>query len=95
MAADDGPSVSLNPQGRPRLDDLLSQVLERVGEVLDTQDRLGHLLEAVVALAGDLPSTASWSASSRQPPPWWVRSTAHSAYSPSRAMAATAGFASS
>jgi two-component system, NarL family, sensor histidine kinase DevS len=25
-----------------------------VGEVLDTQDRLEHLLDAVVALAGDL-----------------------------------------
>jgi signal transduction histidine kinase len=54
LAADEIPSVGLNPQGRPRLDDLLSQVLERVGGVLDTQDRLGHLLEAVVALAGDL-----------------------------------------
>jgi two-component system, NarL family, sensor histidine kinase DevS len=54
LADKSNPSVDLNPQGRPRLDDLLSQVLDRVGEVLDTQDRLGHLLEAVVALAGDL-----------------------------------------
>jgi signal transduction histidine kinase len=54
VADESNPSVVLNPQGRPRLNDLLSQVLERVGEVLDTQDRLEHLLEAVVALAGDL-----------------------------------------
>ena len=36
------------------LDELLQTVLGRVGEVVDARDRLQGLLEAVVALAGDL-----------------------------------------
>ncbi|MGZ4610647.1 MAG: sensor histidine kinase [Actinomycetes bacterium] len=39
---------------RARLDDLLEELLERVGQVMDTQDRLRGLLDAVVALAADL-----------------------------------------
>jgi signal transduction histidine kinase len=55
MAMDDsGPSAGLSPLARARLDELLQEVLERVGEVLDSQDRLRGLLDAVVALAGDL-----------------------------------------
>lgn len=40
--------------GRARLDELLEEVLQRVGEVLDGQDRLRGLLDAVISLAGDL-----------------------------------------
>ena len=36
------------------LDDLLQKVLGRVGDVVDTRDRMQGLLDAVVALAGDL-----------------------------------------
>ena len=36
------------------LDDLLQQVLGRVGEVLEARDRLQGLLDAVVSIAGDL-----------------------------------------
>lgn len=56
MAIDESrhPSAGLDPLGRARLDELLEEVLERVGEVLDTQDRLRGLLDAVVTLAGDL-----------------------------------------
>lgn len=54
MADESTPSAGLNPLGRLRLEDLLEQLLMRVGEVLETQERLGRLLDAVVALAGDL-----------------------------------------
>jgi signal transduction histidine kinase len=49
-----GPSAGLSPLARARLDELLEELLERVDEVLDTQDRLRGLLDAVVSLAGDL-----------------------------------------
>ena len=54
MAEETGASSGVAPLGRARLDDLLEQVLERVGEVLDSQDRLRGLLDAVIAMAGDL-----------------------------------------
>ena len=55
MAEDQtGPSAALTPLARARLDDLLEELLERVGDVLDTQDRLRGLLDAVVAIASDL-----------------------------------------
>jgi signal transduction histidine kinase len=56
MAAEElGPSAGLDrPLARARLDELLEEILERVDEVLDTQDRLRGLLDAVVSLAGDL-----------------------------------------
>ena len=55
MTTDDAaPSAGLSPLSRARLDELLQELLERVGEVLDSQDRLRGLLDAVVALAGDL-----------------------------------------
>ena len=47
-------SAALSPLPRARLDDLLSELLARVGEVLDTQDRLRGLLDAVVGIASDL-----------------------------------------
>ncbi len=49
-----GPSAAIAPLGRARLDDLLSELLTRVGDVMDTQDRLRGLLDAVVGIAGDL-----------------------------------------
>ena len=48
------PAAAVGPLGRARLDDLLEEVLERVGDVLDSQDRLRGLLDAVIAMAGDL-----------------------------------------
>ena len=48
------PSTALPPLSRARLDDLLTEVLTRVGQVMDTQDRLRGLLDAVVGLAADL-----------------------------------------
>jgi len=49
-----GPSAALSPLARARLDDLLQELLGRVGDVLDTQDRLRGLLDAVVGIAADL-----------------------------------------
>ncbi|MDQ1619638.1 MAG: hypothetical protein QOE19_2207 [Actinomycetota bacterium] len=49
-----GPSAGLSPLARARLDDLLQELLGRVGDVLDTQDRLRGLLDAVVGIAADL-----------------------------------------
>ncbi len=48
------PSAALPPLARARLDDLLGEVLARVGAVLDTQERLRLLLDAVVGIAADL-----------------------------------------
>lgn len=48
------PSAAFSPLGRARLDELLAELLERVQEVMDTQDRLRGLLDAVVAIASDL-----------------------------------------
>jgi signal transduction histidine kinase len=52
--AEPRPSAALPPLARARLDDLLGEVLARVGDVLDTQERLRVLLDAVVGLAADL-----------------------------------------
>ena len=49
-----GPSAGVSPLGRAKLDELLEEVLDRVGEVLDSQDRLRGLLDAVIAMAADL-----------------------------------------
>jgi hypothetical protein len=55
VAEDDaGPSAALSPLARARLDDLLGEVLTRVGDVLDTQERLRGLLDAVVGINADL-----------------------------------------
>jgi signal transduction histidine kinase len=40
--------------GRARFDELLQELLLRVGDAMDTQERLRGLLDAVVAIAGDL-----------------------------------------
>jgi signal transduction histidine kinase len=49
-----GPSGALSPLARARLDELLEELLQRVGDVMDTQDRLRGLLDAVVGIAADL-----------------------------------------
>ncbi len=48
------PSAALTPLARARLDDLLAELLTRVGDVLDSQERLRVLLDAVVGIAADL-----------------------------------------
>jgi signal transduction histidine kinase len=48
------PSAALPPLSRARLDELLGELLTRVGDVLDTQERLRVLLDAVVGIAADL-----------------------------------------
>ena len=48
------PSAALSTLSRARLDELLSELLQRVGGVMDTQDRLRGLLDAVVTIAADL-----------------------------------------
>ena len=49
-----GRSAALSPLGRAQLDELLQELLQRVNEVVETQGRLGGLLDAVVGLASDL-----------------------------------------
>jgi signal transduction histidine kinase len=53
LTTQDGLS-GVSPLAATRLDELLHEVLERVGDVLDNQKRLSRLLDAVVVLAGDL-----------------------------------------
>ncbi len=48
------PSAALPPLARARLDELLGELLTRVGDVLDSQERLRVLLDAVVGIAADL-----------------------------------------
>lgn len=46
--------MGLGPLSRVRLDELLAELLERVGEVVDSRERLRALLDAVVGIASDL-----------------------------------------
>ena len=46
--------LNLPPLARVDLDDLLHEVLERVGEVVASRERLRALLDAVVAIGADL-----------------------------------------
>jgi signal transduction histidine kinase len=48
------PSSALTPLSRARLDELLVELLQRVEDVVTTQDRLRGLLDAVVGIATDL-----------------------------------------
>lgn len=48
------PSLGLGPLSRVRLDELLTELLDRVGEVVDSRERLRALLDAVVGIASDL-----------------------------------------
>jgi hypothetical protein len=49
-----GPSAAFSPLARARLDELLQELLVRVEDVIDTQERLRGLLDAVVVIARDL-----------------------------------------
>ena len=49
-----GPSAALGPLSGAGLDELLRELLQRVDRVLDDQQRLRLLLDAVIAIAGDL-----------------------------------------
>jgi signal transduction histidine kinase len=49
-----GPSAALDPLPGADLEDLLRELLQRVGQVLTDQERLRVLLDAVVVIAADL-----------------------------------------
>jgi GAF domain len=48
------PSLSLSPLSRVRLDELLQELLDRVGQVSASRERLRALLDAVVGIGTDL-----------------------------------------
>ncbi|GAA4561603.1 two-component system sensor histidine kinase DosT [Micromonospora coerulea] len=48
------PSLGLSPLSRVRLDELLQEMLDRVGEVVTSRERLRALLDAVVVIGSDL-----------------------------------------
>lgn len=48
------PSLGLTPLSRVRLDELLQEMLDRVGEVVTSRERLRALLDAVVSIGSDL-----------------------------------------
>jgi len=50
----DPPSLGLGPLSRVRLDELLQEMLDRVGEVVTSRERLRALLDAVVGISTDL-----------------------------------------
>src|SRR3954451_24754698 len=57
MAEESGwaaPSLPLSPLSRVRLDELLQELLVRVGEVAESRERLRALLDAVVVIGTDL-----------------------------------------
>ena len=64
------PSLGLRPLSRVRLDDLLQELLDRVGEVVASRERLRALLDAVVGI-GSRPGPAHHAASAS----WWPRAT--------------------
>jgi len=53
-AARESPSLGLTPLSRVRLDELLQEMLDRVGEVVASRERLRALLDAVVSIGADL-----------------------------------------
>ncbi|AGL16967.1 GAF domain-containing protein [Actinoplanes sp. N902-109] len=50
----DPPSLGLSPLSRVRLDELLQEMLDRVGDVVASRERLRSLLDAVVGIGADL-----------------------------------------
>ncbi len=48
------PSLGLTPLSRVRLDELLQEMLDRVGDVVTSRERLRALLDAVVGIGSDL-----------------------------------------
>jgi len=47
-------SLGLTPLSRVHLDELLQELLDRIGEVVDSRERLRSLLDAVVGIGSDL-----------------------------------------
>ncbi|MBW6434593.1 GAF domain-containing sensor histidine kinase [Actinoplanes hulinensis] len=54
MAEGSTPSLGLSPLSRVRLDELLQETLDRVGEIVASRERLRALLDAVVGIGTDL-----------------------------------------
>ncbi|BCY07583.1 histidine kinase [Actinoplanes sp. L3-i22] len=54
MAEGSTPSLGLSPLSRVRLDELLQEMLDRVGDVVNSRERLRALLDAVVGIGTDL-----------------------------------------
>ena len=52
--AGERPSLGLRPLSRVRFDELLQEMLDRVGEVMTSRERLRALLDAVVGIGTDL-----------------------------------------
>ncbi|WP_030443315.1 GAF domain-containing sensor histidine kinase [Actinoplanes subtropicus] len=50
----EAPSLGLGPLSRVRLDELLQEMLDRVGEVMASRERLRALLDSVVGIGTDL-----------------------------------------
>src|SRR3954451_1658844 len=50
----EAPSLGLRPLSRVRLDELLQEMLDRVGDVVTSRERLRALLDAVVGIGTDL-----------------------------------------
>jgi transcriptional regulator with GAF, ATPase, and Fis domain len=48
------PLLGISPLSRVRLDELLQEMLDRVGEVVTSRERLRALLDAVVGISADL-----------------------------------------
>src|SRR3982750_439060 len=48
------PSLGLSPLSRVRLDELLQEMLDRVGDVVASREQLRALLDAVVGIGSDL-----------------------------------------
>jgi signal transduction histidine kinase len=48
------PSLGLSPLSRVRLDELLQEMLDRVGDVMNSRERLRALLDSVVGIGTDL-----------------------------------------
>src|SRR6476659_10175405 len=47
-------TLGLTPLSRVHLDELLQELLDRIGDVVDSRERLRSLLDAVVAIGSDL-----------------------------------------
>src|SRR5262245_28563030 len=52
-------SLGLSPLSRVQLDELLQELLGRIGEVVDNRERLSSLLDAVVGIGSDLDLNAT------------------------------------
>jgi hypothetical protein len=71
------PSLGLSPLSRIRLDELLAELQNRVGDVMASRERLSALLDAVVGVGSDsicgAPSTGSCLPRSGWPGPGTAR----------------------